>query len=252
MSSVLSNGIPPRIIPGGPRNIWAYPQWRDPDYLLRKRLDSAIRKIANQIPLNVSLLDVGCGWMPYKEYFLARTQNLIGIDLSPYPNKYFRLMHGQDWPVDSESCDVCVSWQVLEHVDSLAIFFTELHRVLKPGGTLYLTTHGHFRKHAEQDFWRWTRNGLTRTMLEHGLVQVSVTPIDTNFCALASFANNAVRLTLEEMFSLTPYRGNLAVGPVSLVTNSLCASADVMAQIFAPVAQRVDPSLFLVRAKKPS
>ena len=251
MTQTLSSGIPPRFIPDGPRNIWAYPRWRDPDYLLRKRLDTAIRGIAAEIPLHASVVDVGCGWMPYKEYFLARTGNLIGFDLDPYPGPEFRLMREKRWPVDTASADVCVSWQVLEHVDPLELYFSELRRVLKPGGTVYLTTHGHFRKHAEQDFWRWTRNGLEKAVAGQGLVDVSVTPIDTNLCTLAAFANNVVRLTLEEVFNLSPHRGNIAVGPVSLVTNGLCAVAELVAGAVAPRVQQIDPSLFLVKARVP-
>lgn len=251
MTPPLSSGIPPRVIPDGPRNIWAYPEWRDPDFLLRKRLDTTIREIAASLPLHASVVDIGCGWMPYKEYFLARTRNLIGFDLDPYPGEQFRLMREKRWPVDSASADVCVSWQVLEHVDSLELYFSELRRVLKPGGKVFLTTHGHFRKHAEQDFWRWTRNGLVRTMTDHGLIDVSVTPIDTNICALASFANNTVRLILEEVFGLTTHRGNIAVGPVSVVVNGLCAVAELLAGAIAPKSQQVDPSLFLATARIP-
>ena len=249
---MLTPGIPPRKIPDGPRNVWAYPPVWDADYLHRKHLNTVIQSIAGRIPRDASVVDVGCGWMPYKEYFLARTPNFIGFDLEPYPGEQFRLMRDGIWPVDSNSADVCISWQVLEHVDSLEAYFSELKRVLKPGGTVYLTTHGHFRKHAEQDFWRWTRNGLARVLEEHGLVDGVVTPIDTNLAAIASLTNNAARLGLEELFNLSNYRSGIAVRPFALVSNLVFGAADLMTGVLGPKNRQVDPSIFLATARRPA
>jgi ubiquinone/menaquinone biosynthesis C-methylase UbiE len=55
-------------------------------------------------------------------------------------NCVFKLYDGSTIPFPDESFDVAVSFQVIEHVDNDLHFVSELHRVLKKGGRLYLTT----------------------------------------------------------------------------------------------------------------
>jgi SAM-dependent methyltransferase len=43
-------------------------------------------------------------------------------------------------PVDSNKYDTAICFQVIEHVEDDVAFVKELHRILKPGGKLYLTT----------------------------------------------------------------------------------------------------------------
>jgi SAM-dependent methyltransferase len=75
-------------------------------------------------------------------------------------------------PFPDESFDTVVCWEVLEHIppDSEPTAFREIHRVLRPGGVLYLSTpyasgiarlldpawwligHRHYRKRALAEF----------------------------------------------------------------------------------------------------
>ena len=55
-------------------------------------------------------------------------------------NCVFKLYDGTTIPFPDESFDVAVSFQVIEHIDNDLHFVSELHRVLKKGGRLYLTT----------------------------------------------------------------------------------------------------------------
>ncbi len=65
--------------------------------------------------------------------------------------------------------DFILSTQVLEHVSSPAIYLAECFRLLKPGGKLYITTHGTYPDHAcPYDFYRWTTDGLTRDLVAAG------------------------------------------------------------------------------------
>jgi SAM-dependent methyltransferase len=55
-------------------------------------------------------------------------------------NCTFKLYDGATIPFPDESFDVAVSFQVIEHIDNDLHFVSELHRVLKKDGRLYLTT----------------------------------------------------------------------------------------------------------------
>jgi predicted SAM-dependent methyltransferase len=46
----------------------------------------------------------------------------------------------EKWPLDDNSCTSLIACHVLEHLSDFLHFHNEAHRVLKPGGTLYLET----------------------------------------------------------------------------------------------------------------
>ena len=54
-----------------------------------------------------------------------------------YPDLDILLCDGQTFPVPDESFDFVVSYQVLEHIQSIEHIFSECIRVLKPGGIMY-------------------------------------------------------------------------------------------------------------------
>ena len=57
--------------------------------------------------------------------------------------------------------DCVLSSQVLEHVTDPQRYLTEARRLLKPGGSLIVSTHGIWPYHPDPtDFWRWTADGL--------------------------------------------------------------------------------------------
>jgi SAM-dependent methyltransferase len=119
------------------------------------------------------VLDVGCGDRPYAELF----PGAIGFDVPGNPHAD---LHGaiDAIPVDDASFDVALCLQVLEHVPDPAAAVRELHRVVRPGGRVLLSTHGIYPFHPNpDDLWRWTHQGLERLFLTHAeWTSVSVRP----------------------------------------------------------------------------
>ncbi|MEI6150594.1 MAG: methyltransferase domain-containing protein, partial [bacterium] len=69
----------------------------------------------------------------------------------------------------SDSYDVVLSTQVLEHVENPAAYLAECRRILKPGGQLFLTTHGMYEEHGcPHDYFRWTSEGLEKLVASSG------------------------------------------------------------------------------------
>lgn len=103
------------------------------------------------------VLDVGCGRgkaatdpVVYRRNLCnlrGKALKVIGIDLdhagaaNPLVDE-FRLLPSAEsaWPVDTESIDLCYSYSVLEHIADPDLFFSELQRVLKPGGIVCIRT----------------------------------------------------------------------------------------------------------------
>jgi 2-polyprenyl-3-methyl-5-hydroxy-6-metoxy-1,4-benzoquinol methylase/glycosyltransferase involved in cell wall biosynthesis len=95
------------------------------------------------------LLEVGCGEGDFLELAEAAGWNVTGIEYSQRACEWARqrLKSGQvicgelqGAKVAAEQFDLCVISDVLEHVRSPLNFLREIHRVLKPGGTLFVAT----------------------------------------------------------------------------------------------------------------
>ena len=76
----------------------------------------------------------------------GRARRVIGIDVdpeaaeNPLVDEFHQITPGASWPLADASVDLAVSNSVLEHVDDPDLFFSELRRVLRPGGHLCLRT----------------------------------------------------------------------------------------------------------------
>ena len=115
-----------------------------------------------------SVLDVGCGEMPFRG-FLPDGHRYTGIDV-PMADDFGMRQHadivafdGLTIPFPDESFDHIVCTEVLEHAEDPVKLVGEMHRVLRPGGTLVATVPFSARvHHAPHDFHRFTRYRLAQ------------------------------------------------------------------------------------------
>lgn len=127
--------------------------------LLYKRLEEIVTSPSTAAGQRI--LDYGCASKPYEALFKLKFKEYIGADLPGNRHAQIALRPDGTLPVDAESMDCVLSTQVLEHVPNPQLYLQEAYRVLKPGGTLILSTHGMYRYHPDPaDYWRWTIEGL--------------------------------------------------------------------------------------------
>lgn len=101
------------------------------------------------------LLDYGCGRgaladdpLVYRRElrnFKGKAGRVIGVDRNPLAasNPFideFHLIETTQCPLGDKSIDICTCDSVLEHIEFPRIFFSEMQRVLKPGGYLCIRT----------------------------------------------------------------------------------------------------------------
>lgn len=101
-------------------------------------------------------LDIGAQTGPYKTWF----PNRVPIDIFWRPGIAV-VTDAQRLGLADESFDVVLCTEVLEHLPEPQAAIDEMFRVLKPGGTLILTTRFLFPIHdAPHDYFRFTKFGL--------------------------------------------------------------------------------------------
>ncbi len=107
--------------------------------------------VKGEISGESNVLEVGFG-EGYGTNLLSQTcRHIVGIDIDEKVVNYaqkkygaesceFKYYDGHNIPFPDNFFDVVISFQVIEHVADDAGFISELHRVLKKGGKLYITT----------------------------------------------------------------------------------------------------------------
>ena len=114
------------------------------------------------------VVDYGCADGPYRHLLGAGT-DYVGADLAGNPAATVTVQGDGTLPLPDDSVDVVLSTQVLEHVEAPLVYLAEAFRVLRPGGSLVLTTHGIMHLHRDpQDYWRWTSDGLHKVVTDAG------------------------------------------------------------------------------------
>lgn len=123
-----------------------------------------------------TVIDLGCGAMPYRPLFEARGYRYVGCDIAP--TAPISITPGTPVPLAAGEARAVVSFQVLEHVWDLDWYLGECHRLLREGGHLLLSTHGNWLYHPHPtDFRRWTADGLRAEIETRGFIVDEVTAI---------------------------------------------------------------------------
>jgi SAM-dependent methyltransferase len=141
------------------------PQFKDLHYLHLSDLLLCLRPHGTDKPARI--MDYGAGVCPYRTLF--PNAEYERADISDVAGADYILAEDGTIPAPSGHFDLVISTQVLEHVTNPKIYLSECIRVLRPGGTLLLSTHGLFEDHGcPFDFQRWTADGLHRDLLAEG------------------------------------------------------------------------------------
>jgi len=113
------------------------------------------------------VLDVGGGrpfsksMRKYRDLFAHSDYKTVDPDISTNPDIVGDI---HNLPFDDNSIDSIICRSVLQHVSSPAIAVQEMHRVLKPGGKLFLSIPFIYPYHARSshysDYWRFSADAV--------------------------------------------------------------------------------------------
>ena len=153
--------------------------WRS-DFLVYKflwfNLNNSICHVLNKIKTtNPVVLDVGCGEKPYRDLF--GECRYIGLNYSRDNASPDILGDALMLPIKSNSVDILLCSQVIEHVRVPKLLIEECYRVLKPGGGFILTGPFYWPLHEEpNDYYRFTCYGFHYLLENAGYRSIDIIP----------------------------------------------------------------------------
>jgi 2-polyprenyl-6-hydroxyphenyl methylase/3-demethylubiquinone-9 3-methyltransferase len=177
--------------------VWeTLPRGTEPEHL-RLRSEFLLSRVGS----GQRVLDVGCGEGQLTALLAAVGADVLGVDVADqplqrareqHPGLQFVLIDGEgDWLLPDAAFDVVWAGEVIEHVADTAAWLSEARRVLRPHGTLLLSTPAHgllvrlrlalsagaFDEHFDprSDHLRfYTRASLHRLLADFGFEDVRV------------------------------------------------------------------------------
>lgn len=155
--------------------------------LNRSIIDAAVKDFAVSLTPAARTLDIGAGSGHYRQIFHA--QNYLAIDRGYEQQSVSGLSVVADIaaiPFAAETMDAAICLEVLEHVTDPDLILREIFRVMRPGGTLMLSTPFCLGEHMKPyDFFRFTRFMLSNKLEKAGFDIVSIRPRGGFFTLLA-------------------------------------------------------------------
>lgn len=124
------------------------------------------------------IYDLGCGDMPYKDFFLKTGAKYIGVD---WANSYHDIKAdiiadlNKALPINDSVADTIVSISVLEHLCEPQVMLMEAFRILKSGGVIIIQSPWQWWLHeAPYDFFRYSPYGLNYLLKKAGFKEIEV------------------------------------------------------------------------------
>jgi len=194
-----------------------YPSLCNPSWLVLTKRREILSAWLNRLPpRELRVLDVGGRVQPYRPLLDGRPNRYVALDLKCTPVVDV-VGQGEAMPFGGDTFDFVICAQMLEYAPEPNRVIAEIYRVLKPGGSLFLSVPSVYPRETDNVCWRFMPHAL-RTLLS-GFHQTEIVPEGTSIsgllrtiCAcLVLFARPAALRGLFR-FTLVPALNLTAVG----------------------------------------
>lgn len=191
---------------------------------------------------SATIVDFGCGDMPYKKKIEDCGIKYIGADIDVGADMLIDV-NGHLALIDG-TVDAILSAQVLEHVRDLDRYCLEIHRLLKDFGTLFLSTHGTWLYHPHpEDHRRWTGPGLIAEVEAQGFKVDEIIPIIGPLATTTLIRLTGYAFVLRKV----PFLGTILSYAMSILMNVRAT----LEEAITPVEMtRNNACVYFIRARK--
>jgi len=112
------------------------------------------------MPPDSVVYDVGCGQKPFAALLEGKVRKHIGVDVADgfyQPHQVDLIGSAYDVPAPDGIADAVILSEVIEHLETPLLAVQEAHRLLKPGGLVFLSFPFLYPQHAApRDYLRFT------------------------------------------------------------------------------------------------
>ena len=128
------------------------------------------------IPIEGKILEVGCGKGEFYEYFKSKRLPLdyTGVDISQEainynkknnPSGHFLVNENVILPFKDNTFKTVVAMEILEHIDNLEVFASEVKRVLVDGGKFIAITPNENKMESAEHIWSFTLEDINKLFI---------------------------------------------------------------------------------------
>lgn len=154
------------------------PRWYwSPMNASRVQLERFVERAARSAPAGALVLDAGAGDALYRDHFAHtryETADFKQVD-KRYATDITYVCDLAQVPVEDDRFDMVVMTQVLEHLPAPVEVLREMHRILKPGGSIWASCPLFYEEHEQPyDFYRYTQFALRRMFGEAGFQEPDI------------------------------------------------------------------------------
>jgi SAM-dependent methyltransferase len=197
-----------------------HPSITNPNWLiLRARRKLFTAWVARLDGSALRILDVGGRIQPYRPLLKNRIREYYSVDLVPGPfvNAVGR---AENLPFATGHFDLAFCTQMLEYVPCPQQAVDEIHRVLRPGGCVFLSAPAVFPRDSDPEYWRFLPASLRLLLRNFSEVEIAAEGssisglLRTVNVSLATFSPPVVR-------SILRYTSTPALNSLSLILESV-------------------------------
>lgn len=149
-----------------------HPSITNPNYLVLRRRGLILGEWIKAIPgNNLSVLDVGGRYQPYRPLLHGRLQRYVALDIDATPLVDV-LGNGERIPFRDATFDLALATGVFEYFPQPHVAAAEVHRILRPGGHLMMSVAGICPRMVDEERWRYLPLGLKSVLAPFSKIEI--------------------------------------------------------------------------------
>lgn len=149
-----------------------YPSLTNHSFLVLRRRREIFSEWIKTLPAeNLTVLDVGGRYQPYRPLLGGRVSRYVAVDVlqTPFVDVVGK---GQELPFRDGTFDLVMATGVFEYFPEPRIAAEQIRRVLKPGGRLMISVAAVTPRAVDEEHWRYLPAGLRFTFSSFSKVEI--------------------------------------------------------------------------------